>query len=85
MNISEYIKSLEDIRKEHGDLDIAKRHYTGHSTDVYIRVGSSPSCILELVGDNNQKYLEDINDCRYNGDSKGKPTKKYLVVQKGVA
>lgn len=84
MNISEYIKSLEELKKEHGDLDITERHYTGHSTDIYFKLDATPSCVLELVGDENGKYLEDINDCWYNVDSKGKPTKKYLVIQKEV-
>lgn len=84
MKISEYIKELENIKKEHGDLDIAERHYTGHRDDVYLRVDSFPSCVLSLVGTEDAKYLDDINDYWHMGDSKGVPTKNYLVIQKEV-
>ena len=84
MKISEYIVELEEIKSKHGDLDIAERRYTGHSTDVYLDSRVCPSCVLELVGKGGEEYLDDLNDRWHCGDSGGKPTKEYLVLQKDV-
>lgn len=84
MKISEYIAELEKVKEKHGDLDIAERKYTGHSTDVYLKSKDCPSCVLELVDVGDEDYLDDLNDRWHCGDSGGKPTKEYLVLQKDV-